>query len=137
MTSRVEKNSHHYNMTPTDETMPISTSAFNYAPAKFHDLNSDVLSQIFEQVTIQNRNEIAIFKTKYDKFIQDKGYGGIDFTNAEVLVDAKEDEVHDWINSYIDNLSQNQVNVILCDYGINKALKLMYDISKKFEMGDD
>jgi hypothetical protein len=94
---------------------------------KLEELNSDILSLIFKEVTIQNRDEIAIFKTKYDKLIQDKGYGGIDFTNAEVCVDDREDEVHDWIADYIKILSQNQVNAILCDYGINKALKLVYD----------
>jgi hypothetical protein len=135
MTSIFETNSHHYNMTPVNKTMPACTSASGDASTKIHDLNSDILTQIFEEVTIQNRDEIAIFKTKYDKFIQDKGYGDIDFTNAQVCVDDKEDEVHDWICDYMNNLSQNQINVILCDYGINKALKQIYDFHT-IGMGD-
>ena len=104
-------------------------------PVKLQDMNIDVLSQIYEQVTIQNRDEITIFKAKYEMFIQNKGYSAIDFTNADVLVDDKEDEVHDWITNYIDDLSQNQINAVLVDYGINKALKLIYDFHK-IGMGD-
>ena len=123
-------------MTLSNKTIPVCATTPNDTSIKIHDLNSDILTQIFEEVTIQNRDEIAIFKTKYDKFIQDKGYGDIDFTDAQVSADAKEDnEVHDWIYSYINNLSQNQVNVILCDYGINKAIKLVYDFHTN-GMGD-
>ena len=129
-------------MTYVQKTIPACISASNDESTKFHDLNSDVLSRIFEEVIIQNRDEIAIFKTKYNKFIQGNGYGDFengvyDFIKTGVSVWDMEDEVIDWIRDYIKNLSQNQINVILCDYGINKALKLMYDISKKFEMGDD
>ena len=107
--------------------MTYTTDITSPQTVKLEDLNSDILSQIFQEVTIQNRDEIAIFKTKYDKFIQDKGYGGIDFTNAGVLEDDKEDDVHHWISDYLKNLTQNQVNSILCQYGINKAIKLIYD----------
>lgn len=112
---------------PENKTTTTCTSAFNDTSTKIHELNSDILTRIFEEVSIQNRDEIAIFKSKYDKFIHDKGYGNLDFINADVCVDHREDEVHDWIYDYIDNLSQNKINVILCDYGINKALKLIYD----------
>jgi hypothetical protein len=105
-------------------------------PVKLQDMNIDVLSQIYEQVTIQNRDEITIFKTKYTMFIKSKGYDALDFTKASVLLDDKADEVHDWIVDYTYNLSQNQINAILFDYGINKALKLMYDFHK-IGMGDD
>ena len=127
MKSMFETNSHHYNMTLSNKTTPVCTETSSDASTKIHDLNSDILTQIFEEVTIQNRDEIAIFKTKYDKFIKEKGYGDIDFINAQVCVDDKEDEVHDWICDYMKNLSQNQINVILCDYGINNALNLIYN----------
>jgi hypothetical protein len=112
---------------PENKTTTTCTSAFNDTSTKIHELNSDILTRIFEEVSIQNRNEIAIFKSKYDKFIHDKGYGDIDFTNAELCLDLRADTVHDWIYNYIKNLSQNQINSILCDYGINKALQLKYD----------
>ena len=135
MTLLVSKYYHCYNMTLSYNTMSVPTAIPNDPSTKIHDLNSDILSQIFEEVTIQNRDEIAIFKTKYDKFIQDKGYGDIDFTNADVCVDHREDEVHDWICDYMNNLSQNQINVILCDYGINNALKMIYEFHT-IAMGD-
>lgn len=125
-------------MTPVNKTTLACTSAPSDASTKIHDLNSDILTQIFEEVTIQNRDEIVIFKSKYDKFIQDKGYGDLDFTNvlSPMFADDKEDEVHDWICDYMKNLSQNQINVILCDYGINKAIKLIYDFHT-IGMGDN
>ena len=113
-----------------NKTTAACTSAFiNDTSTKIHELNSDILTRIFEEVSIQNRDEIAIFKSKYDKFIHDKGYGDIDFTNAELCLDhtLKGDKVRHWIYNYIKNLSQNQINSILCDYGINKALQLKYD----------
>lgn len=119
---------------PENKTTTTCTSAFNDTSTKIHELNSDILTRIFEEVSIQNRDEIAIFKSKYDKFIHDKGYGdidftNIDFTNAELCLDLnlKADKVRHWIYNYIKNLSQNQINSILCDYGINKALQLKYD----------
>ena len=110
-----------------NKTTTTCTSAFKDTSTKIHELNTDILTRIFEEVSIQNRDEIAAFKSKYDKFIYDKGYGNLDFTDAGVCEDKREDEVHHWIYNYINNLSQNQINVILCDYGINKALKLIYN----------
>jgi hypothetical protein len=113
-----------------------STEIGSTTSLKLEELNTDILSQIFNEVTIQNRDEIAIFKAKYEKFIQSKGYGAVDFTNESILIDDKADEVHSWIVDYVHDLSQNQVNAILVVYGINKALKLMYDFHK-IGMGDD
>ena len=101
--------------------MTFTTTISSTEPAKFEELNSDILSQIYEEVTIQNRDEVAFFKIKYDKFAKDNK--------------ATDEEVDDWIYNYIKNLSQNQVNAVMCNYGINKAVKLMYDFHK-IGMGD-
>ena len=91
-----------------------------------NEMNTDILSKIFDEVTIQNRDEVAIFTEKYDKFIQSKGYADMDFKDAIPDCDSFE-EVQDWIGDYISSLNQAQINSILCDYGINKALMRFHD----------
>ena len=95
---------------------------------KLYQMNTDVLCKIFEEVTIQNRDEIAIFKEKYNKCILDKGYSDRDFNNREF--DSAFEEMEDWIGDYVSSLKQRQINSILCDYGINKALLLLHDFHK-------
>jgi hypothetical protein len=50
----------------------------------------------------------------------------MDFKDAIPDCDSFE-EVQDWIGDYISSLNQAQINSILCDYGINKALLLFHD----------
>lgn len=100
---------------------------------KLDQMNTDVLCKIFEEVTIQNRDEIAIFKEKYNKRIIHKGYSDRDFNNLEF--DSAFEDMEDWIGDYVSSLKQRQINSILCDYGINKALLLLHDFHK-IGMGD-
>lgn len=100
---------------------------------KLDQMNTDVLCKIFEEVTIQNRDEIAIFKEKYNKHIIHKGYSDRDFNNLEF--DSAFEDMEDWIGDYVSSLKQRQINSILCDYGINKALLLLHDFHK-IGMGD-
>lgn len=88
-------------------------------------MNTDVLYKIFEEVTIQNRNEVAIFKEKYSEHILDRGYTDKDFNDREF--GSAFEEMEDWIVDYTSSLKQRQINSILCDYGINKALILLRD----------
>jgi hypothetical protein len=101
---------------------------------KFNDLNSDILHKIFEEIVVQNYNEIAIFEQKYIEFIKKQGYYDIDFREIpdnDEIYDYQYNVVDDWISDYIyDQLTQDKINKIICDYGINKALVLIHDFYK-------
>jgi hypothetical protein len=91
-----------------------------------HQMNTDILSKIFEEVTIQNKDEVAVFREKYNQYILEKEYTDKDFSDAcEFDVDC--DEVENWIDNYVTSLKQTQKNSILCNYGISNALMLLRD----------
>lgn len=98
-------------------------------------MNTDILSKIFEEVTIQNKDEVSIFKEKYNQYILENEYTDKDFSDA-CEFDVKCDEVEDWIDNYVSSLKQTQTNSILCNYGINKALMLLRDFHV-IGMGDN
>ena len=99
------------------------------------DLNADILDRIYTEVSIQNIDEIAIFKYKYNEFIKENEYLGFDFTsvpdhmNDDITICVFE-TIEDWISNYIKKLDQNQINTIICRYGINKSIVLLQDFHR-------
>jgi hypothetical protein len=99
-------------------------------------MNTDILGKIFEEVTNQNKDEVIIFKEKYNQFIVERQYSDRDFCGARgAVLETEFEEVEDWIGNYISSLKQTQINSILCNYGINKALLLLRDFHT-IGMGD-
>jgi len=101
----------------------------------FLDLNSDILDKIYTEVSIQNIDEIAIFKHKYNEFIKEKEYMGFDFTSdpdhtTDDITMCAFDTIENWISNYIKELDQNQINTIICRYGINKSIVLLHDFHR-------
>ena len=99
------------------------------------NLNNDILNKIYEEVVIQNKDEIAIFQDKYNSFLKKCGYSKIDFQNIPEDDDKEYDEKHsnvnDWIWEYVyDIIDQKQIDAIICSYGINNALSLLYRFNK-------
>jgi len=99
------------------------------------NLNHDILNKIYEEVVIQNKDEIAIFQDKYYTFLKQRGYNKIDFQNIpeddDKAYDEKHSNVNEWIWEYVyDILDQSQIDTIVCSYGINKALILLYQFNK-------
>jgi hypothetical protein len=104
--------------------------------ANLHQMNTDILGKIFEEVTNQNKDEVIIFKEKYNQFIVERQYSDRDFCGARgAVLETEFEEVEDWIGNYISSLKQTQINSILCNYGINKALLLLRDFHT-IGMGD-
>ena len=104
--------------------------------ANLHQMNTDILGKIFEEVTNQNKDEVIIFKEKYNQFIVERQYSDRDFCGAlGAVLETEFEEVEDWIGNYISSLKQTQINSILCNYGINKALLLLRDFHT-IGMGD-
>ena len=101
----------------------------------FLDLNADILDRIYTEVSIQNIDEIAIFKYKYNEFIKENEYLGFDFTsvpdhmNDDITICVFE-TIEDWISDYVKKLDQNQINTIICRYGINKSIVLLQDFHR-------
>lgn len=101
----------------------------------FLDLNADILDRIYTEVSIQNIDEIAIFKYKYNEFIKENEYLGFDFTsvpdhmNDDITIYVFE-TIEDWISDYVKELNQNQINTIICRYGINKSIVLLQDFHR-------
>jgi hypothetical protein len=101
----------------------------------FLDLNADILDRIYTEVSIQNIDEIAIFKYKYNEFIKENEYLGFDFTSVpdyttDDITMCVFDTIQDWISDYINELDQNQINTIICRYGINKSIVLLQDFHR-------
>lgn len=121
---------------------------------KLTDLNSDILNKIYEEITNRNKGEIreiAVFKEKYKKYMEENGFnpkhfykwpgdgdGEYDFEitttyqvclNDPDYMDAEEVAlmIQNWIEDYANSLSYNQKNDIIYWYGFNKALKIFYD----------
>jgi|DEB0MinimDraft_4_1074332.scaffolds.fasta_scaffold60583_2 hypothetical protein len=99
------------------------------------NLNNDILNKIYEEVVIQNKDEISIFENKYIIFLKQRGYSNIDFKNIpdedDKSYDEKHSNVNDWIWEYVyDVLDQNQIDTIICSYGINNALTLLYKFNR-------
>ena len=99
------------------------------------NLNHDILNKIYEEVVIQNKDEISIFENKYIIFLKQRGYSNIDFKNIpdedDKSYDEKHSNVNDWIWEYVyDVLDQNQIDTIICSYGINNALTLLYKFNR-------
>lgn len=116
--------------------LPVRTHNMNeYYSIKLHNLNNDILNKIYEEVIVQNKDEISIFQDKYHKFLSINGYNKIDFKNIPEHEDIEYDEIHtkvnDWIWEYVyDIIDQEQIDAIICSYGINNALMLLYKFNK-------
>lgn len=90
-------------------------------------MNTDVFN-FFDEIINQNQDELVIFKDEYDKFIRDRNYHDNNFSINFCLEDFDATaEVADWIDKYICSFNQSQMNSIICNYGINKAMELLYN----------
>jgi hypothetical protein len=78
-------------------------------------------------INIHKTDELVIFKDKYDKFILDKEYSDMDFSDVFLEDFEATAVVANWIDEYIQSLNQTQKDTIICDYGINNAMILLYD----------
>src|SRR6056300_311041 len=105
-----------------------------FANNNLQSMNNDILRMIYDEVTNQNRDEINIFKLQYNKFIDSKSYCDKDFSYISCESDEEMysyiQEIEEWINNYILQLNQSQMNSIICSYGIQKALILLCNYHK-------
>ena len=93
-----------------------------------------MFSNSFEIFAKQNKNnvatdsssEIANFKTNFYQFCDDNKINNL-MKYTIIHNDKTEDIIDTYINRYICNLTQHQVNNILCEYGIAKAIALFHD----------
>lgn len=94
-----------------------------------HDLNSDILDKIYQEVANQHRDDIALLKKDYTKFIKDIGYLDIDFRNTNGANEDKFHTVYTWTWNYVYKqmeLNKRLVDSIICSYGIAKAISLLW-----------
>ena len=90
-------------------------------------MNTDILN-FFEDLIKSNQDDLATFKDEYDQFIRDRNYHDKNFSIDFCLEDFDATaEVADWIDKYIGSLNQSQKDSIICNYGINKAMELLYN----------
>ena len=72
-------------------------------------------------------NEISVFKKQFNEFCEKNNINDISkYTN--IHNDKTEDLIENFITTYIyTNMTQEEVNSILCQYGIAKAMALFHD----------
>jgi hypothetical protein len=91
----------------------------------------EILEKIYEEVVQQNVDEIDVFKQEYMKTIEKLNCVGVNFSVCTEY-DCEDDvEIDQFFHTYIyKTLQQEQIDTIICKYGINNALALLYDFHK-------
>ena len=130
---------------------------------KLTDLNSDILNKIYEEIINRNKgeiSEIAVFKEKYKKYMEENGFNPKHFRKMPGYGDGEYDVeitrtyqvclddpefmdaenvglmIDAWIVKYAHVLPSNEKNNIICWYGMNKAYSLFIDFIKNFRSHD-
>ena len=91
----------------------------------------EILEKIYEKVVQQNVDEIDVFKKEYMKTIEKFNCVGVKFSICADHEHKDVIQIDEFFHTYIyKTLQQEQVDAIICKYGITKALALLHDFHR-------
>ena len=116
--------------TETHIAQIFRTSRTNTLSEMIQSMIPEILEKIYQEVVQQNADEIELFKEEYRKYIEELNCVGVNFS---ISVEECENslKIDRFFHTYIyKKLQQKQVDAILCNYGIAKALTLFHDFHR-------
>lgn len=113
----------------SDKTYTSHRSA--QASKMIQNMVPEILEKIYDEVIQQNVDEIEVFKEKYTKYIEELDCVGVKFSISVEQECENAIKIDTFFHTYIyKTLNQKQIDAILCNYGIVKALNLFHDFHR-------
>lgn len=99
----------------------------------FNNMTHSAIIDLFNEAPTRFlTNEISIFKAKYNKMVADKKLNRVPFVTPNFGDSDDSEALDDFINYYVDELSDDRREAIINTYGVSNAMDLLFTFYNKY-----